>query len=135
MNFTKLHISSITVILLILLNANNLFAIDPPKLFGIVKNEKGEFLSEAHIAITPGNIKRATDKQGRFSVILPDTGVYTFHISFLGYRCILPSPHHITKDTTIVFPMTLVEIPLPETTISSSNLSNREDRRSIPQSF
>lgn len=131
MNFNKLPIALLTLLFLINLEGNTLFAIDPPRLTGIVQNEKGEFLAEAHIAITPGNIKRATDAQGRFSVILPDTGVYTFHISFLGYRCILPSPHHITKDTTIVFPMTLVEIPLPETTISSSNLRNREDRRSI----
>ena len=135
MNFTKLHISSITVILLILLNANNLFAIDPPKLFGIVKNEKGELLAEAHIAISPGNIKRATDKQGRFSVILPDTGVYTFHISFLGYRCILPSPHHITKDTTIVFPMTLVEIPYQrQLSLQATLVTGKIDALS-PQSF
>jgi len=130
--FNNLPITYLTILLLILLESNALFAIDPPRLTGIVQNEKGESLAEAHIALSPGNIKRATDKQGRFSVILPDTGVYTIHISYLGYRCLLPRPHHIIKDTTIIFPMTLVEVPLPETTISSSNLSNREDRRAIP---
>ena len=97
------------------------------KIFGKIKNEKGNFLSPASVFISNSTKGAMTDSSGNFSIKGLSNGNYNLIVSFIGYETQIYPIAIDNKNDSVLFVMKENEKELEDVVINLKN-GNREDQ-------
>ena len=141
------------LIFLITVASATVFAMEPNEVVcyrikGIVYDETGEPLPGASVAVVGTTIGAGTDANGRFEIVLRNSGKQTLQVSFIGYKSELveartdtgknlvvnlkPSNNFIDE---VVVTGSRVEKPLKEIPVITRVISSMDIKRANPQDF
>ncbi len=97
------------------------------KIFGKIKNEKGNYLSPASIYISNSTKGSTTDSSGNFSIKGLPNGNYNLIVSFIGYQTQIYPIAIDNKNDSVLFLMKENEKELEDVVINLKN-GNRDDQ-------
>src|SRR6185437_10376847 len=105
------------------------------KIFGKIKNEKGNSLSSASVFVSNSTKGSTTDSSGNFSITGLSNGNYNLIVSFIGYQTQIYPIAIDNKNDSVLFVMKENEKELEDVVINLKNGNRNDQLKTFKKAF